>query len=185
MRSNDIRVKGLPAYLAAALVLTGCSTPMPMPEPVEPAPEPEPSPVTADGPPAIGGPAPEVVAKDWINVDGPQTVAGHAGSLVLVEFWATWCPPCRDTIPHLNEVFDEYGPQGLNIISLTREDKATVETFMEEMEMKYPIGIESDSGDAYGVEGIPHATLIGADGNVIWDGHPAASEMMEAIKAAL
>lgn len=119
----------------------------------------------------VGKPAPALGAKSWLN-GGPQSLADLKGHPVVVEFWATWCPPCRTSIPHLVELNDKYRDKGLRFVSLTNETLEKVESFVREMKMTYPVGAGSDTGVAYGVRGIPHAFLIGHDGVVIWDGHP-------------
>jgi len=156
------------------------------PDAAEPGPAPEAAaPDVAAGEVAIGGSAPEVEASEWINTDEGLSLAGLQGEVVLVEFWATWCPPCRDSVPHLNEIYEENKDKGLHVIGFTREDRATVEAFMEEIPIAYPVGLESDSGDDYGVTGIPHAYLVGGDGAILWEGHPAQPDMESAIADAL
>jgi thiol-disulfide isomerase/thioredoxin len=134
---------------------------------------------TAAGTPA---PAPEINAVKWYNTPAPLTLAGLRGTVVVVEFWATWCPPCRASIPHLIELNQRYKDKGVVIIGLTDEDDAAakVGAFVREMKMKYPVGTGSSSGGAYGVQGIPTAFVIARDGTIAWHGHP-----MKGIDAAI
>jgi len=127
---------------------------------------------------------PEINAAYWINSE-PLTLAALRGKTVLLEFWATWCPPCRKTIPHLVEMHKEYGSKGLVIVSLTDEPKEKVEPFAGEMGMTYAIGGGSTSGADYKVSGIPHALLIDPAGNVVWTGFPLAPELTAAIHRQL
>ncbi|RMH01530.1 MAG: hypothetical protein D6702_11505 [Planctomycetota bacterium] len=71
-------------------------------------------------------------------------------------------------------MFREFEPQGLVMLALTDESTGTVERFMENNEMPYPIGCGAKSARAYGVQGIPSAFLIDADGVIVWQGHPGA-----------
>jgi thiol-disulfide isomerase/thioredoxin len=96
------------------------------------------------------------------------------GKPVLVEFWATWCPPCKKSIPHLNEVYAKYKDKGLNIVGITNEDEATVKKFQEKIPMTYNVAINAPQEllQQFGVEGIPTAFLVDKSGKVVWTGHP-------------
>jgi thiol-disulfide isomerase/thioredoxin len=96
------------------------------------------------------------------------------GKPVLVEFWATWCPPCRKSIPHLNEVYAKYKDKGLTIVGITNEDEATVKKFQEKIPMTYNVAINASQQllQQFGVEGIPTAFLVDKSGKVVWTGHP-------------
>jgi len=131
----------------------------------------------------VGKPAPEIAAQDWLN-SPPLSLQAAKGKIVVVEFWATWCPPCRASIPHLIEMFKAYSPKGVVFMGLTDEPKATVEPFAKEMKMIYPVGCGSQSAGAYGVRGIPHAFIIDPSGNVAWEGHPMAG-LDKALEAQL
>ena len=135
--------------------------------------------------PAVGAPPPEVAAADWLHIAGTPTLAGLKGKVVVVEFWATWCGPCIAGIPHLNELHEKYGPKGLVLLSLTDENKATVEKFIKTKPMHYALGAGSRTAAAYGVTGIPTAFLIGRDGNLLWAGHPADPQFDKQLVAAL
>jgi thiol-disulfide isomerase/thioredoxin len=118
-----------------------------------------------------GGAAPEIKAGYWLNSD-PLTLDGLKGQVVVLEFWATWCPPCRVSIPHLIQLHKEYKDKGVVFVSLTDEPRGTVEPFAKEMGMGYAIGGDSSSSEAYGVRGIPTAFIISRQGQVAWEGHP-------------
>ncbi len=125
------------------------------------------------------GPAPEISADAWLNTE-PLKIADLNDKLVVVEFWATWCPPCRKSIPHLKKMNDEYKDKGLVLISLTQEPKDKVEGFAKKAEMDWAVGTGSSSGSDYGVMGIPHAFIV-KEGKIVWHGHPM-SGMDEEVK---
>jgi len=119
----------------------------------------------------VGQPAPEIQAQYWLNAPA-LALQALRGKVVVVEFWATWCPPCRRSIPHLVELDKQYRPKGVVIIGLTNEPKTTVEPFAREIGMTYPVGGGSSTASQYGVTGIPHAFVVDPSGRVVWEGHP-------------
>jgi thiol-disulfide isomerase/thioredoxin len=135
----------------------------------------------ASNPPSgrLGQPAAPLAGLEWIK-DGPVQI--EKGSVYVVEFWATWCPPCRTSIPHLTELQRQFKDQGVTIIGISNETADIVKPFVEEMgeKMDYVVAVDSgrqawnDYMDAFGVRGIPHAFIIGKDGRLIWRGHPMA-----------
>ncbi len=135
----------------------------------------------------LGEAPPEVVAADWINTNGPQTLATLRGNVVLIEFWATWCRPCVAGIPHMNKLQARYGEDGLRILGFTDEDREIVEEFQKKAKspIEYAIGTGSPLVGEYRVEGIPHAVLVGRDGKLVWEGYPADPECERKIVAAL
>jgi thiol-disulfide isomerase/thioredoxin len=137
---------------------------------------------------AAGGKPPEISAAGWMNL--PEGAKGVAladlkGKVAVVEFWATWCPPCRTSIPHLAELHEQHKDEGLVIIGLTDEPKEKVEPFAAEFKMPYIIGTGSAAGNDYGVGAIPHAVVVGRDGQVFWKGNPLDPRFDEALQEAL
>jgi thiol-disulfide isomerase/thioredoxin len=135
--------------------------------------------------PKVGTAPPEVVAKDWLNAEKAPTLAALKGKVVVVEFWATWCGPCVAGIPHLNKLHDEFGPKGLVLLSITDQSKAGIENFMKTTPMRYTLGTGSELASEYGVEGIPHAFIVGKDGKVAWHGNPNDKDFDTRVTAAL
>jgi len=189
------RSLALVSLMALVACLAGCRLePAPEPDPqggatdVAPAPaSPEPKGSSGEAPavvpPAQAAGAPEIQATYWMNTE-PLSLAALRGKIVVLEFWATWCPPCRTTIPHLNTMFEQYKDKGVAFVSLTNEPREKVEGFAKEMNMAYPIGGGSQTGRDYKVRGIPHAFIIDPSGQVAWQGHPMAG-LDKAIDAQL
>lgn len=126
----------------------------------------------------LGEKAPELPADIWIN-GGPVDPAKPDGKTVyVIEFWATWCPPCKRTIPELNKLHEANRDKNVVIVGVTSENEETVRPFVEKMEMKYVVAIDTNRSFAEtymdGVQGIPHAFIVDTNGVVAWSGHPAA-----------
>lgn len=135
--------------------------------------------------PKTGEVAPEISAKEWINLKGPVTLADLRGKVVLVEFWASWCGPCIECIPRLNELQHKYAGKNFQLLSFVEEGHLTLDPLLKKKSVEYPIGLESGSLQAYGVTGIPEAFVIDATGKVIWHGNSALPELEGVLAKAL
>jgi peroxiredoxin len=96
------------------------------------------------------------------------------GKPMLLEFWATWCPPCRKSIPHLNEIYAKFKDRGLAVVGVTDESEMVIRKFEKEVPMDYPVATDTGGrlGEKLGVESIPTAFLINKEGKITWQGHP-------------
>ena len=114
-----------------------------------------------------------VKAPDFelVNTDGKKVkLSDYKGKIVIIDFWATWCPPCREEIPHFVELQKEY-KDDLTIlgISLDTGTKNEVVPFIKEYKINYPIlfgtkEVVSDYGD---IQAIPTAFVIDQEGNIV------------------
>lgn len=113
------------------------------------------------------------------------------GKAVLLNFWATWCGPCKIEMPWFVELQNQYGSQGLQIVGIAMDDasKEDIAKFAKDMGVNYPILIGKEAvGDAYGgVPAMPESFFIGRDGKVVDKilGLKGKGEIEEAIKKAL
>ncbi len=121
------------------------------------------------GPPGSSGTiAPEISLRDLNGK--PLTLADYKGKVVLLDFWATWCTPCRGEIPHFVEFQNNYHDQGLQVIGVSMDDDAKpVAEFYQQYKMNYPVGMGTTQlADAYGgILGLPVTFLIGRDGRIV------------------
>jgi thiol-disulfide isomerase/thioredoxin len=130
----------------------------------------------------------DFVLKDMNNV--PVKMADFKGKVVLLNFWATWCGPCKLEIPAFVELYDRYKDQGLVIAGVSIDDGPdALRAFAKEWRMQYPILLmQSEIEDSYGpFYGIPTSFLIARDGSICTK-HigPASKEQFEReIKALL
>jgi cytochrome c biogenesis protein CcmG, thiol:disulfide interchange protein DsbE len=113
--------------------------------------------------------APELYVEKWIS-DAPDM----KGKFVLVDIWATWCPPCRRAIPHLNELHAKYQDR-LVVIGLSREAEREIRR-MTEPQIDYAVASDTQgrTSQALEVKGIPHLLLIDPKGIVRFQGLPQA-----------
>ncbi len=104
---------------------------------------------------------------------GSRKISDYSGKVLVVDLWATWCRPCRQEIPHLIELANEYKSKGVEVIGLTTEDPEAdaqlVRDFSQQFKINYPIGwAEMPLADQLmnGRDGIPQTIIIGRDGKV-------------------
>ncbi len=118
---------------------------------------------------------PATVMETSINLlDGKaKKLTDYAGKVVIVDFWATWCGPCRQEIPHLIEMARDYKSKGVEVIGLTTENPQTdaedVKKFTKEFKITYPVGWANPQmqvGLMSGRNGIPQTLILGRDGKV-------------------
>jgi thiol-disulfide isomerase/thioredoxin len=139
----------------------------------------------------VGMKAPELKVSKWVK--GEPVEGFKDGQVYVVEFWATWCGPCRVSIPHLSELQKEYGDKVQFIgVSVWEDEPSEVEPFVEEMgeKMAYrvakdevPEGADGNAGamakgwmQAAGENGIPAAFVVDGTGRVAWIGHPMSMD---------
>lgn len=108
------------------------------------------------------------------NKGRPVTPADYAGKTLLINFWATWCSPCREEMPMLMDIQREHGPNGLQIVGIALDDAQTASKFVETFGITYPILLGAEdvftTSMAYGNEEgvLPYSVLVDKTGIVRW-----------------
>jgi len=193
-RRNAILI--LMTYIVA---LGGCTKrPVTEPQAKETAPEPAavaPAKAEPTIQPTAGVASPEAVKPAAVMptkigdaawpLEGLEFVKGgpvkiEPGKVYIVEFWATWCPPCKVTIPHLTEVVHKYKDKKVVVVGISTEKIDLVKAFVAKQaeNMDYNVAVDSarqvSKGymGAFGVNTIPHAFIVDPQGKVAWYGHP-------------
>jgi thiol-disulfide isomerase/thioredoxin len=145
----------------------------------------------ADHPAGIGygTPAPNFTLE---TLDGKNlSLSDFRGKAVIVNFWATWCGPCKIETPWLVELQNQYGAQGLQVVGVAMDDsgKDEIEKFAKEMGVNYPVLIGKEAvGDAYGgVPALPESFFVGRDGKIVDRiiGLKGRGEIEDSVKKAL
>jgi len=99
----------------------------------------------------------------------PWTLKDLRGKVVLVNFWATWCPPCRKEMPDLEALYKRFKDQGLVILSISDEDPNKVRLFVAQMNVTYPVLLDSDRkvNDMFQIYGIPKTFVYDRSGKLV------------------
>jgi len=146
----------------------------------------------------VGDKAPKIQNGKWVQ--GEPVKDFENGKAYIVEFWATWCGPCRISIPHLNDIHTKYKDKGLIVIGQDcwERDDDLVAPFVEKMgeKMTYRVALDDKADskkgkmaetwmEAAGRNGIPSAFLVDKKGIVAWIGHPMSlkEEVIEEVLA--
>ena len=111
------------------------------------------------------------LALKFKDINGkPVTLSEYKGKVVLLDFWATWCPPCRKEIPGLISLYDAYRARGLAVVGVSMDDsKSDIRKFAKKLGMNYPILIgygHEGLEPAFGPLPLPMAFVISRDGRI-------------------
>ena len=120
---------------------------------------------STESPLPIGQPAPDA---EFVGLDGQKVkLSSLKGKVVLIDFWATWCPPCREGLPVTDKLHRKYG-KDLVVLAVSDEDKETVSAFLKEFSYAFPPMLDSGAkaAEAYRVQAIPTTVIIDAKGNL-------------------
>lgn len=136
----------------------------------------------------LGGEAPDFTLSE---LNGTEVrLSKLKGRVVLIEFWATWCPPCRESIPAMNELYRKYNDKGLVLLGISVDKGQNVEedlrAFVKEYSIQYPVAIDSKNiNNLYGVYSIPTTVLIDKEGKIALKNIGYSSEIEERLSSEI
>ena len=117
---------------------------------------------------AVGEVAPDI---DAMTTDGkPARLSDLRGKTVWLDFWASWCGPCRQSFPWMNAMHDKYGGSGLAIMAVNVDKKrADADKFLAQLPARFPLAFDPEGATpaAYAIKAMPTSVLIGRDGRVV------------------
>lgn len=127
-----------------------------------------------------GDPAEALTISTWVKGEPITLAEGKGKNIYVVEFWATWCGPCRVSIPHLTELQEKYKDDNVVVIGISDETAEEVKPFVAEMgkQMNYHVALDDGQKtmdnymQKYGQRGIPTAFVVDKQGRIAWVGHP-------------
>ena len=135
---------------------------------------------------AAVGCGPEMIGKDWKRIEpqvaafdftlpqlagDPVNLSDYRGRVVIMEFWATWCGPCRFSLPSLEVIYKKYRDRGVSVLLVNEGETADEITRWAGKRFTAPILLDaqSDVAASYRVQGLPRLFVIGQDGNVLYE----------------
>lgn len=135
------------------------------------------------------GPAPDFTLP-LLGEEGYFTLSDHRGQVVVINFWASWCVPCRDEAPMLQRTFEAYQDQGVLFVGIDVQDpEDDALAFVAEFGITYPsvVDMRGEMEVAYRIQGVPETFVIGKDGNIVkfFFAQPPEADLRAAIEEAL
>ena len=140
----------------------------------------------AAGIPQVGAPAPAFSIQAIANATGDLSLSRYAGKAIYLNFFASWCEPCKAEVPSIAQLSKEYAKRGVVVIGIDElESASAADGFVARFKLPYPVGLDDSGsvGGSYGLIGMPMHVFIGADGKLVL--RHAGEMSADQIRAAL
>jgi thiol-disulfide isomerase/thioredoxin len=118
----------------------------------------------------VGADAPEIEAKYVANATGTFKLSDHRGKAVILDFWATWCGPCRAELPVVARIAERYKDSGLVVVGVnTSDESGNAAAFTKHNQLAFPMAFDEGNkiAHAFRVENLPTLVVIGKDGKIV------------------
>jgi len=133
---------------------------------------------------AAPAPAPDFVLDS--NTGKPIKLSGYKGKVVMINFWATWCPPCLEEMPAMERLYRQHKDAGFTLLAVSVDaDASKVTPFLTSHKLTFPVGLDPkmDLANTYSVRALPSSFIVDREGNLAalaigprhWDGNAAHS----------
>jgi peroxiredoxin len=114
----------------------------------------------------------------------------YAGKILVLNFWATWCPPCQAEIPDFAETYSAYKDKGVQFLGISNDDVNSLSNYYKVSSINYPTLIDGSIDKimpSWGIDAIPHTFILNGKGEIIFDqlGQMAKEDLVNAIEGAL
>jgi cytochrome c biogenesis protein CcmG, thiol:disulfide interchange protein DsbE len=148
---------------------------------------------TAAGTTSAATEAKVVYSNDFTLYDldkNKVSVHDYAGRIIVLNFWATWCPPCKAEIPDFVDVYNTYKSKNVQFFGISDDDVSALNDFVKEYKISYPTLIDGSSDrimQAWGIDAIPHTFILDGSGEIVFDqlGMMSKDQLINALEDAL
>ena len=128
------------------------------------------------------------------DISGKQrSINEWQGNVLLINFWATWCPPCRKEIPEFIALQEQYAAKGFTVIGIALDDKEAIDQYLAETKINYPLLLATNEGTKLTrqlgntIDAVPFSLLVDRNGNIVYrqPGELSKEKILEIIKPLL
>jgi len=114
------------------------------------------------------------------------SLSDYSGSVVVLDFWASWCPPCRAAMPAIDRIYLDYASRGVVVLGVNISDNRDPGQFMADMGLSYPTLVHGEQvARDYGVKGIPTLIVVAPDGRIVYRDSGWAPHVEQLIRDAI
>ncbi len=129
--------------------------------------------------------APDVSVRKWITKDPPK-VKQLAGRVYVLDFWATWCSPCKKEIPNMVKLQKKYKNKGLTVLGLCQDNsEKQIAKLVKKNKINYPVAVDETTAIDYSVKYLPTVAVINHKGKKLWQGLPWDKEFEKNVAIAI